>query len=159
MGEKREGQPTANRNYRDTVFRMLFKEKKELLSLFNAVHGTSYDEPEELEITTLGNAIYMAKKNDISCVLDMQLDLYEHQSTVNLNMPLRDLFYVSKLLEKRTKDQDLYAEKRLNCQPPSLLYFIMGKVLSRSVGNTGFPKALPKRAEKSIWNLLCCSSI
>ncbi len=80
--------PQPVRNYRDTIFRMLFREKKELLSLFNAIHGTSYEDPEELEITTLENAVYMSMKNDISCVLDMQLVLYEHQSTVNPNMPL-----------------------------------------------------------------------
>ncbi len=98
--------PQPIRNYRDTIFRMLFREKTELLSLFNAVHGTKYENPEELEITTLENAVYMSMKNDISCVLDMQLVLYEHQSTVNPNMPLRDLFYVSKLLEEMTRMRD-----------------------------------------------------
>ena len=65
---------TPNRRYKDTVFRMVFKEKKELLSLFNAIHGTSYSNPDELEINTLENAIYMSFKNDISCVLDMRMN-------------------------------------------------------------------------------------
>lgn len=106
---------------------MLFREKKELLSLFNNIHGTSYDDPEELEITTLGNAVYMAMKNDISCVLDLHMDLYEHQSTVNPNMPLRDLFYISKLLENQTKDQDLYAEKKIVLPMPTFIVFYNGE--------------------------------
>ena len=90
----------VQRNYKDSIFRMLFKDKRELLSLFNAIAGTNYDDPEELEITTLENAIYMSVKNDISCVLDLQLHLYEHQSTVNPNMPLRYLLYVGTMYEK-----------------------------------------------------------
>ena len=31
----------ANRNYKDTVFRMIFSDRKNLLSLYNAVNGTS----------------------------------------------------------------------------------------------------------------------
>ena len=82
MNESAEEPLVANREYKDTVFRMLFSEKSELLSLYNALNGTSYEDPKELEITTLKNAIYMTVKNDISCVIDMQLNLYEHQSQI-----------------------------------------------------------------------------
>ncbi len=119
--------PQPIRNYRDTIFRMLFREKKELLSLFNAVHGTGYENPEDLEITTLENAVYMSMKNDISCVLDMQLVLYEHQSTVNPNMPLRDLFYVSKLLEEMTRMRDIYAGKRIMLPVPQFIVLYNGR--------------------------------
>ena len=47
------------RNYKDSVFRMLFSEKEPLLSLYNALNGTDYTDPEELEINTLENAIYL----------------------------------------------------------------------------------------------------
>ncbi len=57
----------------------------------------------------------------------MQLVLYEHQSTVNPNMPLRDLFYVSKLLEKMTRKQDLYAEKRIMLSVPQFIVLYNGK--------------------------------
>ena len=50
-------QATANRNYKDTVFRMLFSDRKNLLSLYNAVSGSHYDDPEKLKIVTLENAI------------------------------------------------------------------------------------------------------
>ena len=59
-------EPKANRNYKDTVFRMLFSDRKNLLSLYNAVNQTDYKNPEELEIVTLENAIYMGTKNDLA---------------------------------------------------------------------------------------------
>ena len=34
-------------------------------------------------------------KNDLAFIIDTELFLYEHQSTYNPNMPLRDLFYIS----------------------------------------------------------------
>ena len=55
--------PTANRNYKDTVFRMLFSDRKNLLSLYNAVNQSDYNNPDDLEIVTLENAIYMVRKN------------------------------------------------------------------------------------------------
>lgn len=93
----------VQRNYKDTVFRMLFREKENLLELYNALNKTAYTDVESLEITTLENAVYMNYKNDISFVFDFELMLYEHQSTVNPNMPLRDLVYVTKVLQGRIK--------------------------------------------------------
>ena len=61
---------SVNRNYKDTVFRMLFKDKENLLSLYNAVNGTHYSDPNELEINTLENAIYLSMHNDISFIID-----------------------------------------------------------------------------------------
>ena len=69
----------VNRNYKDTIFRMLFSDRKNLLSLYNAINGTSYMNPEELEIVTLENAIYMGMKNDLSFIIETNLFLYEHQ--------------------------------------------------------------------------------
>jgi len=116
-----------NRRYKDTVFRMVFKEKKELLSLFNAINGTNYSNPEELEINTLENAIYMSFKNDISCVLDMRMNLFEHQSSVNPNMPLRDLFYVSRLYEKMVVGKDIYSRKRIKLPTPKFVVLYNGE--------------------------------
>ena len=89
------GKIYINEKYRDTVFRMIFNSNKQLLELYNAVNNTDYGDPDALEIVTLKNAIYLGMKNDVSCLIDMRIQLYEHQSTVNPNMPLRDLMYVS----------------------------------------------------------------
>ena len=72
-------------------------DRERLLKLYNAISGKNYQEPEALEINTLDNAIYIGMKNDLSFIIDEQLSLYEHQSTVNPNMPLRFLFYISDL--------------------------------------------------------------
>lgn len=99
------------RLYKDRVFRMVFSEKKELLSLYNAMNGTSYTNPDELVINTLENAIYMGMRNDLSFLIDSRLPLYEHQSTYNPNMPLRDLLYSANLYSKLTVDTNLYGNK------------------------------------------------
>lgn len=105
-----ETQATINRQYKSSVFAMLFKDKKELLSLYNALNHSHYTEEEKLEVVTLENAIYiyMSMKNDLAFLLDNRLSLYEHQSTPNPNMPLRDLFYVSKEYEKMIEKKSLY---------------------------------------------------
>ncbi|HIV39620.1 MAG TPA: hypothetical protein H9747_11615 [Candidatus Blautia stercorigallinarum] len=84
---------------------MLFGDRERLLGLYNAISGKNYQDPEELEINTLENAIYMGMKNNLSFLIDDRLSLYEHQSTVNPNMPLRFLFYISDLYfcEQRAK--------------------------------------------------------
>ena len=95
----------VQRNYKDTLFRMIFSDKEALLSLYNAISEKDYKDPDELEIVTLENAIYMNKKNDLAFLIDSSLYLYEHQSTDSPNMPLRNLFYISRELEKLTSRQ------------------------------------------------------
>ena len=70
-----------NRNYKDTLFCMLFRDKQRLLSLYNAVNHSDYNNPDELQVVTLENAIYMNMKNDIAFLIHDELHLYEHQST------------------------------------------------------------------------------
>ena len=116
----------VKRNYKDTVFRMLFQEKETLLSLYNAVNGTDYNNPEDLEITTLQDAVYMNYKNDVSFVFDFVLNLYEHQSTINPNMPLRDLIYVTKVLQGQIRDQYLYSSRQIKLPTPRFVVFYNG---------------------------------
>ena len=61
----------ANRNYKDSLFRMIFKEKRELLSLYNAINDSDYTDPEQLEVRTLESSIYIGMKNDISFLIDI----------------------------------------------------------------------------------------
>ena len=116
----------VQRNYKDSIFRMLFKDKENLLSLYNALNQTDYTDVDGLEITTLENAIYMNYKNDVSFVFDFELMLYEHQSTVNPNMPLRDLFYVADILKKRIHDRDLYDSNLISVPLPRFVVFYNG---------------------------------
>ncbi len=114
------------RNYKDTVFRMLFNDKKELLSLYNAMNDTDYTDEAALLITTLDNAIFMGIKNDVSFILDMRLMLYEQQSTVNPNMPLRNLQYISATIEELLTDVDIYSSKMIKLPNPRFIVFYNG---------------------------------
>ena len=58
--------PEADRQYKDRLFRFVFQKPEDLLSLYNAVNGTDYKDPDALEINTLGNVLYLSMKNDIS---------------------------------------------------------------------------------------------
>ena len=119
-------QLTTNRNYKDTVFRMLFSDRKNLLSLYNAVSGAHYEDPEKLEIVTLENAIYMGMKNDLAFIIDTDLFLYEHQSTYNPNMPLRDLFYISSEYQKLVDKRSLYSSLLQKIPAPQFIVFYNG---------------------------------
>ena len=90
----------ANRKYKDELFRFIFHDKRDLLSLYNAVNGTDYKNPDDLEINTLENVIYLKMKNDLSFLIGASMNLYEHQSTWNPNMPLRGLLYFAELYER-----------------------------------------------------------
>ena len=118
--------PAANRNYKDTVFRMLFSDRKNLLSLYNAVNQSNYKNPEDLEIVTLENAIYMGIKNDLAFIIDTNLYLYEHQSTYNPNMPLRDLFYISSEYQKMLDQKSLYSSSLQKIPTPNFIEFYNG---------------------------------
>ena len=66
---------TVNRTFKSTVFIMVFQDKKNLLELYNAMTGKHYTDPEQLEINTLENAVYMSMKNDLSFLIDGRLSL------------------------------------------------------------------------------------
>ena len=118
--------PKANRKYKDTVFRMLFSDKENLLSLYNAINRSAYESPEDLEIVTLESAIYMGMKNDLAFIIDTNLFLYEHQSTYNPNMPLRDLLYISAEYQKIVDHKSLYSSVPQKIPAPYFIVFYNG---------------------------------
>ena len=118
--------PVANRKFKDTVFRMLFSDKEALLSLYNAVNNSHYTDSCALEIVTLENAIYMGMKNDLAFILDMNLYLYEHQSTMNPNIPLRDLFYIAAEYQKLVDKKSLYSSALQKIPNPHFIVFYNG---------------------------------
>lgn len=115
-----------NRTYKDTLFRMIFREKRSLLSLYNAVNGTAYTNENDLEIVTLENAIYMNMKNDVAFVMIDYLNMYEHQSTYNPNMPLRNLFYICREYEKIVDKKSLYLSTPVKIPTPRFIVFYNG---------------------------------
>ena len=118
---------TANRMYKSRIFSMLFSDRNELLKLYNAINGTSYDDPDLLQVNTLENAVYMSMQNDVSFIIDMRLNLYEHQSTYSPNLPVRYLLYVADVYSDYTKDMNLYGTKAVKLPTPRFVIFYNGQ--------------------------------
>lgn len=114
------------RNYKDTLFRKLFSEKTNLLSLYNLITGKNYTNPDLLNIVTLDNAIYMNMKNDLAFLIDFSIYLFEHQSTTSPNMALRYLFYASKEYEKFINMTTIYSSKQIELPAPHFIVFYNG---------------------------------
>ena len=51
-----------NAKFKDTLFRMIFGGKKELLDLYNAINHSNYRNPDDLIVTTIGDVLYMGMK-------------------------------------------------------------------------------------------------
>ena len=114
--------------HKDLLFQRVFADKRDMLDLYNALNGTNYTDIDALSIVTLEDAIYMSIKNDLSFIVASTLNLYEHQSTVNPNMPLRGLVYLAK--EYRTyydnSDQSIYSRKLIKLPRPQYIIFYNG---------------------------------
>ena len=118
----------TERNHKDNVFCLLYRDKKNLLSLYNAMNDTSYENEEELEVVTLEEAICMKMRNDAAFVIDSTLNLYEQQASVNPNMPLRDLYYVTEELKKIAPPGRLHRTTKVRIPVPRFVVFYNGSV-------------------------------
>ena len=126
--KSRHSKQTHNRQYKDRLWRMIFNNKEDLLQLYNAINHTDYQNPDDLEVNTLEDVLYLSMKNDVSFLVGGTMNLYEHQSTFNPNMPLRGVFYFSRLYEGYVADNNLmiYHEKRVRLPKPKYIVFYNG---------------------------------
>ena len=126
--KSRHSKQTLNRQYKDRLWRMVFNNKEDLLQLYNAINHTDYQNPDDLEVNTLEDVLYLSMKNDVSFLVGGTMNLYEHQSTFNPNMPLRGVFYFSRLYEGYVADNNLmiYHEKRVRLPKPKYIVFYNG---------------------------------
>lgn len=122
-----------NDKYKDSLFRRVFgaEDKRSArwrLELYNALSGRNHTNPDDLEITTLENVIYIKIKNDVSFLVDSQMNLWEHQSTLNPNMPLRGLFYFAVLYHRHLVniDEALFTTKLVKIPAPQYVVFYNG---------------------------------
>ena len=120
---------TANRKYKDSLFRNMFNYKKRLLELYNAIESTDYKDPEAIEINTLEDVFSIGMKNDISFRIYDRLVLIEHQSTINENMPLRMSMYMHQLWEKiiQESQKSKYQKQSVEIPDPLLIVLYNGK--------------------------------
>lgn len=122
----------ANQKYKDTVFRTLFNDPKQLASLYQAIQPGEVIQPEDIEINTLDDDLFDSQKNDLSFLCKKKsIILMEHQSTKNSNMPLRLFFYLAKLWEKSIEHKALYKAKLLKLPAPHFYVFYIGKGMQK----------------------------
>lgn len=117
-----------NQKYKDTVFRKLFHDKRRLLELYNGVNHSNYDNPDDLEITTLEGNTFLNMKNDLSFIFDYELSLYEHQSSPCPNIPLRDLEYVASIYKKIIPTEETYKSHAISIPTPRFITFYNGTI-------------------------------
>lgn len=124
----RQEKTYTNREYKDRLFKFIFKDKEKLLSLYNALNSSHYINPDDIEITTLEDVIYCKMKNDISFIIDDRLSLFEHQSSYNPNMPLRGFLYFAKHFEKYIAQSqvDIYGTGLIELPTPKFVVFYNG---------------------------------
>ena len=140
----------VKRNFKDSLFRLVFHGKEELLSLYNAVNHSHYTDAKELEIVTLENAVYMNMKNDQAFLLDMQLNLYEHQSTWNPNMPLRFLMYLGRTYNQMMTTNAVYKERRIELDAPEFVVFYNGDRNQKEYWEMHLSDAFPEGVKVNI---------
>ena len=117
------------RQSKDILFRLVFgNDRQALLQLYNVLHGTAYADPHELQIVTLDNAIYISRKNDLAFLLAGSINMYEHQSTLNPNMPVRFLIYLAQeyQLLVESNDKSLYGSELIPLPTPQCIVFYNG---------------------------------
>ena len=113
--------------YKDNVFCMLYRDKKNLLELYNALNDSNYTNVDDLEVTTLKDGSYMKYKNDASFVLNMSLYMFEQQSSKNENMPLRFLHYLSDVYREMFGNELLHRKTMMKIPVPYFVTFYNGK--------------------------------
>ena len=144
-----------NPQYKDRLFNFLFgseENKAWTLSLYNAVNGSAYTDPSEIEITTIREVMYLGMHNDVSFLIADDMTLYEQQSTYNPNMPLRLLQYAGNLYEKYVKERKMnkYGSDLLKLPVPKLVVFYNGRKDQPDEKMLYLSDSFPKGAESDI---------
>lgn len=140
----------VKRKYKDVLFRYVFRDKKAILQLYNAINNTNYTNEDELIIKTMEDVIYIGMKNDLSFIVMNELNLYEHQSTINENMPLRGLLYFAKMYESYVETADLnrYRQKRIELPFPKFVVFYNGEQEQPEVFEMRLSESFKKTGEE-----------
>ena len=117
---------SGNREYKSDVFSMLLENPNNALQLYNALNQSNYTDPEMVEIRTLDKGVSLSVRNDSAFVLDSNLSIYEHQSTICPNMPVRCLIYFSNIIEKIVKGHNIYGKTLVKIPTPRFAIFYNG---------------------------------
>lgn len=117
---------TSNREVKSSVFTAYFSDPENAAQLYTALEGIPAA-PEDIEYTTLEGVLFLARKNDMAfTVKNRVLVISEHQSTVNDNMPLRDIIYYGRTMERLLEAVDIYRSRVIPIPTPEFFVFYNG---------------------------------
>ena len=119
---------SGNRNFKATLFTHIFNEPDKILELYNALSGKELPPETPIKQTTLEDVLFMDRINDLAFVVDGRLVvLIEHQSTINENMPLRVLIYLSRVYERIVDNKTIYRTSLVEIPRPEFCVLYNGK--------------------------------
>lgn len=118
-----------SKKVKDVLFRSLFENDKDaLLELYNALNNSEYTNPNDIEVVTIKSTLYVTHKNDLAYIVAGVINLYEHQSTINPNMPVRFLIYLGQeyqlLIAQASKS--VYGDSLIKLPTPKCVVFYNG---------------------------------
>lgn len=115
-----------NKEYHNDVFSMLLEDPNNALALYNAMNGTDYKDADMVEMCRLDGGISLSVRNDAAFILDMRLSLYEYQSLICPNKPIRSFVYLANILEEMIKNHIIYAGMPAGTTIPRFIIFYNG---------------------------------
>ena len=146
---------TENRKHKDSLFVDYFSKdrdwKQHFLSLYNALHGTNLQvETTKLERVNLEQVLYMDYYNDIAVMVNDQFILMiEHQSTINPNMPLRLLEYVTRIYGNKLDSKTKFSNQLIPLAKPEFFVFYTGNQDLLPESYLYLSDAFPKNTSKN----------
>lgn len=128
-------------------------EKQNSISLYNSLNGTNYSEDEEVEVTTIHDVIYINMKNDVSFIVDSHMSLFEQQSSINSNMPLRGLMYFGNLYDSyiESRGLNIYGSKLIKIPTPQYYVLYNGKTEAPAISELKLSDAFVKESPKGMF--------
>lgn len=123
---REDGNAISNREVKDSAFTTYFGEPENASKLYAALADEEVA-PEDITYVTLEGVLFIARKNDMAfTVKNRVLVISEHQSTINENMPLRDLLYLGRTLEKLLDKKTIYKRRLVKLPTPEFYVFYNG---------------------------------
>lgn len=124
--EQNKEKLSSNREIKSSAFTAYFGEPENACQLYRAL-GEEDVSPEDINYVTLEGVLFITRKNDMAfTVKNRVLVISEHQSTVNENMPLRDILYLGRTLEKLVDPRSIYRHKMIRIPTPEFYVFYNG---------------------------------
>ena len=155
QGTEENNMSSGNREFKSDVFSMLMEDKANALSVYNALNGTDLSNAEDLEIYTLDKGVSLTVRNDAAFVVDAALSIYEHQSSVCPNMPVRNLIYYSMIVGKLVKHKNIYGSKLIKLPIPRFAVFYNGNQEQPAEYEMRLSDAFEKRTDTPELELVC----